>query len=120
MKRLAWIAIAFLTLAATMPTQCNGGGGGSQPEPAELTQKVRPVQGGTQVDVAYWDDIDKSRNRGRCTYAIFVRDADYDSATYDEAGILTAEHCALREDSDVISNLTSTAQDVWQSFEGDT
>jgi len=43
MKRLAWIAIAFLTLAATMPTQCNGGGGGSQPEPAELTQKVRPV-----------------------------------------------------------------------------
>jgi len=119
MKRLAWTAIAFLTLAATMPQQCNGGGGSNRPEPAELNSKVRPVQGGTQVDVAYWDDISEPRNRGRCTYAVFVRDADYYSPTYDEAGILTAGHCALRQDSNVVSNLTSTGQDVWQSFEGD-
>ena len=72
------------------------------------------------MDVAYWDEIEEPQNRGTCTYAVFVRDADYDSATYDKAGVLTAGHCALREDSDVLSNLTSTGQDVWQSFEGDT
>ena len=120
MKKLAWTALTFLILAATMPPQCNGGGGGSQPEPVELTQKVRPVQGGTQVDVAYWDEIEEPQNRGTCTYAVFVRDADYDSATYDKSGLLTADHCAYKKDAATLyDNLTSTGQDVWQSFEGD-
>ena len=120
MRCVAWFLVGFFVLAATFPSQCNGGGGSNPPEPVELTQEVRPVQGGTQVDVAYSADIDTARNRGRCTYAVFVRDTDVYSATYDESGILTAGHCALRGDSSVSQNLSSTGQDVWQSFEGDT
>jgi len=115
MKKVFWLCLSILVVVA-----CNGGGGGSQPQPVQLTEKVRPVQGGTQVDVAYWNDIDDFNNRGTCTYAVFVRDKDPNSATYDEVGLLTADHCAFRRDAATLEdNLTSTDQDVWQSFEGD-
>lgn len=62
MKRWLWVPVAFAAVAATIPPQCNGGGGSNPPEPRELTQKVRPIQGGTQVDVAEWGDVDDRSN----------------------------------------------------------